>query len=83
MNSDPTAPVEVYRAARPKRAHERVLVLRAMDIECLIYSVGAETVVAVHAEDFARAQEQIDLYERENRGWPRPEQLPEVLSEGR
>lgn len=82
MNPDPTAPVEVYRAARAKRARERELVLRAMDIDCQSYGVGAETVVSVRAEDAERALRQLELYERENRGWPRPEQLPEVLSEG-
>ncbi len=79
---DPGAPVEVFRASRPKRVRERELVLRAMDIECLVFAVGAQTVIAVHPSDAGRAREQIELYERENRGWPRPEQLPEVLSEG-
>lgn len=79
---DPTAPVEVFRTPRAKRARERELVLRAMDIDCLVLDARGETVLAVHAEDAGRAREQIELYERENRGWPRPEQLPEVLSEG-
>ena len=81
-NPDPTAPVEVFRAARPKRARERELVLQAMGIHCLTFTLGAETVVAVPPEEAERALRQLLLYERENRGWPRPEQLPEVLSEG-
>lgn len=81
-NPDPTAPVEVFRAARPKRARERELVLQAMGIRCMTFTLGAETVVAVPPEEAERALRELLLYERENRGWPRPEQLPEVLSEG-
>ena len=82
MHSDPTAPIEVFRAARPKRARERELVLQAMGIRSLTFTLGAETVITVEPADAERALRELALYESENRGWPRPEQLPEVLSEG-
>ena len=79
---DETAPVEIFRTRRAKRAREIALVLQAIGIECAILENRGEALVAVLPHDRERAERELASYEAENRGWPRPEELPEVLTEG-
>jgi membrane associated rhomboid family serine protease len=71
----------VARSARAGRVREWALVLQAMGIPHEVAPAGAETALLVRPEDQARAREELELYERENRAWPAPEELPEVLTE--
>ena len=78
----PDGPAEVFRSHRARRVKETELVLQAMGIPCEVVPLGAEAAVVVGGVDAERARREIELYERENRGWPHPEELPEVLGEG-
>ena len=80
--SGPDRPAEVFRSARSRRVKETALVLQAMGIAHQVVQQGAEAAILVDSPDAERALREIELYERENRGWPHPEELPEVLGEG-
>ncbi len=73
--------IEVLRSHSWGRVREYGLVLQAMGIENATSRGSPESSVVVGARDLERAREQIALYDRENRGWPRAEELPEVLGE--
>jgi len=72
---------EVARSARPGKLRDYGLVLQAMGIGHQLAAAGSEAALLVQAADEARAREQLELYERENRAWPGPAELPEVLTE--
>ena len=81
-NPGANGPAEVFRSTRSRRVKETALVLQAMGVPHHVVRQGAEGAILVDASDAERARREIELYERENRGWPHPEELPEVLSEG-
>lgn len=73
--------VAVVRTAKPKVARERALVLHAVGIPCALFERDGEHVVAVPESFAQRAGRELALYEAENRGWRRPEELPLALTE--
>jgi membrane associated rhomboid family serine protease len=73
--------VAVARARRAKVAREYALVLAAVGIESELEAAADETVVAVDAHEAQRARTELELYERENRGWRRPEELPLAIAD--
>jgi membrane associated rhomboid family serine protease len=84
---DPTAwpegtPIEIARTARRRKLHDWQLVLFAAGIPHLARDSGAEGVLFVPAEQAMRARRELEQYEDENRGWPRADELPEVLTAG-
>jgi rhomboid protease GluP len=81
MPSPAAMPVPVARTPRPKAAREYALVLAAAGIGCEVLEDPSGHLVAVDPADAARASSEIALYEEENRGWRRPEELPLALGE--
>jgi membrane associated rhomboid family serine protease len=83
MNEERQAqgPVEVYRSHSWGRVREYGLVLQAMQIPHAVERGSPDSVLFVPPERADGAREQLALYDRENRGWPRAEDLPEVLGE--
>jgi membrane associated rhomboid family serine protease len=77
---DPEGLREVARG-RPRLVREQALVLAAMGIDHEVAGAGDEALIRVRAADEARARAELGLYERENRAWPAPDELPEVLTE--
>jgi rhomboid protease GluP len=57
-------------------------VLAAAGIPCVVQRDGAGATLLVPAEAAERAAFELEQFARENRGWPRAEELPEVLTEG-
>ena len=80
--SVPGGPVEVFRTRSPKLAREYGLVLQATGLHPFFAQAEGLQLVLVPEAEGSRAVAQIRLYEDENRGWPGPEELPDVLSEG-
>lgn len=78
----PGTPIEVARTSRRRKLRDWQLVLYAAGIEHAVRDAGAEAVLFVPAEQALRARRELEQYEEENRGWPRAEELPEVLSAG-
>ncbi|MCE9594395.1 MAG: rhomboid family intramembrane serine protease [Planctomycetes bacterium] len=73
MTDFPTAPSEVVllRASSHRKIHELALVLRAMSIDNAIRQEGPSMwAIVVLEHDFARALDEVQRYELENRGWP-------------
>ena len=62
--------VVVFRGRSRAACFERALVLRALDIEHVVVAMTGGYALAVAADDAGPAREQIDLYVRENNGWP-------------
>jgi membrane associated rhomboid family serine protease len=81
LPSDESGPREVARSSRARRLRDQGLVLQAMGIAHQVIPLGAESALVVAPADELRAREQLELYDRENRAWPAPEELPEVLTE--
>lgn len=81
MPSPAAMPVPVARTPRPKAAREYALVLASVGIECEVLEDPSGLLVAVDPSDAPRAAREIALYDRENRGWRRPEELPLALGE--
>jgi membrane associated rhomboid family serine protease len=79
--TQPQEPVEVFRSTSWGRVRESGLVLQAMGIANATQRASPESSLLVGPADADEAREQLELYDRENRGWPRAEQLPEVLGE--
>ena len=75
-------PVEIARTARRRKLHDWQLVLFAANIPHLAQDSGAEGVLLVPVEQAVRARRELEQYEHENRGWPRADELPEVLTAG-
>jgi len=78
----PGTPVELARTTRKRQARDWQLVLMAAGLPFAIQPQGASTVLVVPAEVALRARRELELYEEENRGWPRATELPEVLTAG-
>lgn len=74
-------PTEVYRSRRPKRVREHALVLQALGIPFATRQDGGELLIAVPAGMSERASRELAAYQNENRGWPRPDEIPEVLTQ--
>ena len=72
---------EVARSPHRRRIRDQGLVLMAMGIGHEAVNLGAETALVVALDDAPRALEELEAYDRENRAWPAPEELPEVLTE--
>jgi membrane associated rhomboid family serine protease len=66
---------------RSRLVLQQALVLAAMGIDHEVESAGGEALIRVRAADEARARAELEAYERENRAWPAPDELPEVLTE--
>ncbi|MCK6446011.1 MAG: rhomboid family intramembrane serine protease [Planctomycetes bacterium] len=63
--------VVLLRASSPKKIHELALVLKATSIEHAVRQEGPSTwAIVVLESDFARALDEVQRYEQENRGWP-------------
>ena len=67
----------IFRSARRAECVDRALVLQALGIPFDIYYEAGTHSLVVDSADQNVALEQIDLYERENRGWP-PRFMPLV-----
>jgi membrane associated rhomboid family serine protease len=78
----PGTPVELARTRRKRQARDWQLVLMAAGIPFVPQPVDGATVLAVPIELLERARRELELFEEENRGWPRAAELPEVLTEG-
>jgi membrane associated rhomboid family serine protease len=68
--------VEVYRAAAERAVRHRALVLRAREIPFLQRRAGAQHVLHVPGPWADQARAELELYERENRGWPPRDVFP-------
>jgi rhomboid protease GluP len=77
-----SGPVELLRTRRARRAREYLLVLQAAGVESALIEEHGELRLVVPEEDLERAGAELEAYERENVGWPRVEELPEVLTGG-
>jgi membrane associated rhomboid family serine protease len=75
-------PVEIARTARKRKLRDWQLVLYAAGVPHLAQDIGPDSVLFVPAEQAARARRELEQYEDENRGWPRADELPEVLTAG-
>ncbi len=63
--------VVLLRASSQRKIHELALVLKAMSIEYAIRQEGPSTwAILVLEADFARALDEVQRYDQENRGWP-------------
>jgi hypothetical protein len=78
----PDGAVALARSARAKQLRDWQLVLAAAGIPCAVQGDGAGATLYVPSELAERAAFELEQFGRENRGWPRAEELPEVLSEG-
>jgi len=78
----PGTPLEVARTRRKRQARDWQLVLMAAGVPHGIQQIDGATVLVVPAEAAQRAHRELELFEEENRGWPRAGELPEVLTEG-
>lgn len=78
----PDSAVALAHSARARQISDWQLVLAAAGIPCAVQRESAGATLWVPAEVAERAAFELQQYSRENRGWPRPEELPEVLSEG-
>ena len=81
MSPDATLPVPIVRTKRTRTAHEYGLVLAAVGIDSEVYEEAGESVVAVPHEHAQRAASELAQYDDENRGWRRPDELPQVIGE--
>lgn len=70
LPEDPNAWVEVARAPEARQARHLVLVLQSMRIPCGVAETEEGHAVLVRRAQSAAARDQIERYERENRGWP-------------
>lgn len=78
----PDGAVALARSSRARQIGDWQLVLAAAGIPCAVQRNGGEATLLVPAEVAERAAFELQQFARENRGWPRAEELPEVLSEG-
>lgn len=78
----PDGAVAIAQSARPRQVGDWQLVLAAAGIQSAVQRQGAVATLFVPAEAAERAVAELAAFGRENRGWPRPEELPEVLGEG-
>lgn len=78
----PDGAVAIAHSARARQVGEWQLVLAAAGIPCAVTRDGGGATLLVPAQAAERAAFELEQYARENRGWPRPEELPEVLTEG-
>lgn len=81
MASEESQAVAVASTRRPAIAREYGLVLAAVGIECEIVEGPEGLALAVPADVAPQAARELELYEEENRGWRRAEELPLALSE--
>ena len=70
LPEDPNAWVEVARTPKPRHARHLALVLQSMRIPCGVAETEEGHAVLVRRKQSDAAREQIERYERENRGWP-------------
>ncbi len=68
--------VELFRSPRERAARERALVLAARGLPHALARAGRDHVLAVPAEAAPAAARELELYERENAGWPPRAALP-------
>ncbi len=73
--------VPVVRTRRLRSAREYVLVLASVGIECELIEEPGESVVTVFAVDAERAAGEIALYDEENRGWRRADEMQVAIGE--
>lgn len=78
----PGTPVAVGRTQHRRQARDWGLVLTAAGIPHQVQQQGGGALFVVTAELAERAARELAAYEDENRGWPRVEELPEVLTQG-
>lgn len=70
LPEDPNAWVEAARVAEARHARHLALVLQSMRIPCGVAQTEDGHAVLVRRRQSGAAREQIERYERENRGWP-------------
>jgi rhomboid protease GluP len=73
---------EVSRSPSERASREHSLVLQAMGVRHIRAFDAEQHVLLVPSEAAAFAREQIDRYERENKGWPPTEETPIAISQG-
>jgi membrane associated rhomboid family serine protease len=79
---EPASWVEVSRSPARRTALEHALVLQARSIGHGILEQDGALCVLVHADDAARAREELARYAQENAAWPPPAAALGSLSEG-
>ncbi len=75
-------PVVVARTRRARQARDWQLVLAAAGIQHDLSEQTGEAALIVPGEQAEHAARELALFEQENRGWPRADELPEVLTQG-
>lgn len=78
----PQAPVLVASARRKRSARDVHLVLSAAGVRFLQREQEGTTLFFVEPENAERAQAELQAFQDENRGWPRVDELPQVLTKG-
>lgn len=74
---------ELYRAPQFDPCAERALVLAALGIDYILLHEGEAYALLVEAGAARRAAAELDHYERENQGWPPPEEILPVEVPGK
>ena len=78
----PDGAIAIAQSTRARQVGDWQLVLAAAGIPSAVQRQGALATLLVPADAAERALGELESFARENRGWPRPEELPEVLGEG-
>jgi membrane associated rhomboid family serine protease len=73
--------IPVYRATRKRDARHRALVLQATGIAHTLVRQPDGFALLVPVSEEARAREELEGYEAENRSWPPPSELPQLFGD--
>jgi rhomboid protease GluP len=82
VNDEPTTWTEISRSPSERRAREHALVLQAMGVRSIRANEVDQHVLLVPTERADYARDQVERYDRENKGWPPREEEPVAISEG-
>lgn len=82
MNDQQSTWTEVSRSPHERQSREHSLVLQAMGVRHISARDVEQHLLLVPSEASAFAREQIERYDRENRGWPPREEEPIAISRG-
>jgi membrane associated rhomboid family serine protease len=73
---------EISRSPSDRRAREHALVLQAMGVRSIRAQDAEDHILLVPTERAEFARDQLEHYDRENKGWPPREDEPVAISEG-
>jgi membrane associated rhomboid family serine protease len=82
VNDPQSTWTEVSRSPNERQTREHSLVLQAMGVQHISGRDAEQHVLLVRSEASAFAREQIERYDRENKGWPPREEQPIAISKG-